>query len=317
MVAKLNKVLFFCILFLIQQFTFSQSDAVATDYSDYKDPKQFEKYAKRRNVISAWQIHQFKTGALVVRLKTNKKLIDALTQQGNTKLAQQKLLEQYAINKNTMIAFIDNFKFCKLYFIYSNSSDSLLNGHRTNIFLDTNMTVNPTIEMKEKFYLLADKDNVYNSSIGFIKEDSAKYETEKGNIGNEMAFVLKNKFGHQLKKPFPYFIKNYLSVKSISGSEFDFPINISQNTNGSTFVYFVVNKYFLSEQQEIKDRKRKAVVLRETETTKIVVVKKQFLYEQLAVSIQQLDENLRQYFQLSPLPSQGELNDPLIKPFLY
>ena len=317
MVAKLNKVLFFCALYFIQKFIFSQNDGVATDYSDYKDPKQFEKYAKRRNVISAWQIQQFKTGALVVRLKTNKKLIDALIQQGNTKLAQQKLLEQYAINKNTMIAFIDNFKFCKLYFIYSNSSDSLLNGHRANIFLDTNMLVNPTIEMKENFYLLADKDNVYNSSIGFIKEDSAKYETEKGNIGNEMAFVLKNKFGHQLKKPFPYFIKNYLSVKAISGSEFNFPIYISKNANGGTLISFTVNKYFLTEQQEIKDRKRKAVVLKETETGKIVIIEKKYLYENLSFSIQQLDENLRQYIQVSPMPSENELNDPLIKPFLY
>src|SRR5687768_11119873 len=59
---------------------------------DYKDPKQHEKFYKRRNVIGAWQINKLKQGALVVRLKTNKMAIDELKKAGNTDLALEKEL---------------------------------------------------------------------------------------------------------------------------------------------------------------------------------------------------------------------------------
>jgi hypothetical protein len=72
--------------------------------------------------------------------------------------------------------------------------------------------------MTEKFYLLAEKDFIYNSSIGFVKEDTAKYVKENGDRSIEVAVVLKNKYGHQLKKPFPFYIKQAF-LKSASKYE--------------------------------------------------------------------------------------------------
>jgi hypothetical protein len=171
---------------------------------DYKDPEQFDKFNKRRKVIGAWQINQLKNGALIVRLQSLKMLTENLNRQGNERLALEKEAEQYLINKNIMRAFINYYNFSKVYFMLSPYSDSLMAGKRSGIFLDSNLTVDPAIEMKEPFYLIAEKDYVYNSSIGFVPEDSAKIVRESGNPGVERAVVVKNKYGHQLKTPFPY-----------------------------------------------------------------------------------------------------------------
>lgn len=190
----------------------AQVGAGEEDYSkppsDFKNHNDFSAFRQKARVVASWQISQLVSGALVVRLRTNKKVIDALYESGNHKLAENKKAEQYLINKNIQSAFKNRFTFCKVYFIYSHSSDSLLNGIRKGIFLDSNLIPDPKIEMKENFYLLAERDYVYNSSIGFVKEDTARFMKESGTPVREMGFVIKNKYGHQLKGPFPYYVKD-------------------------------------------------------------------------------------------------------------
>jgi hypothetical protein len=175
---------------------------------DYKDNKQFHNFYKRRNIIAKWQINELKNGALVVRLHNNKNLIESLKKMGKADLAAQKELEMMAINKNILMAFTRYYNFSKVYFFFSSSSDTLLKGTRSGIFLDTNLVVDPKIEMKEKYYLLAEHDDVYNSSIGFVPEDTANLVKETGNPSKEAAIVIKNKYGHQLKDPFPFYTLN-------------------------------------------------------------------------------------------------------------
>jgi hypothetical protein len=120
-------------------------------------------------------------------------------------MAEKKRLEGLAINLNVSKAYRKNYTFSKLYFIYGQSNDSLLNGTRSGIFLDSNLIRDPAIVMTEDFYLIAETDNIYNSSIGFIEEDSARYVKERGpKTTTEASIVVKNKYRHQLKKPFPY-----------------------------------------------------------------------------------------------------------------
>lgn len=244
---------------------------------DYKDKKQFEKYRKRRIVIAGWQINQLKEGALVVRLKTNQKVIEALRKQGNEALASEKELEQFAINRNTMLAYRSQLTFCKLYFMFSYNSDSLLRGSKKGIFLDSNLTADPTIVMNEKFYLIAERDYAYNSSIGFVKEDSAKYVSENGNPVKEMAVVVKNKYGHQLKAPFPYYIKDKTYAGAKAGVK-------------ETVIY--------------------------NGTSRDVLIGKQFSKEKLWQYIGIFNDNLNQCHQASPKPEMDKI-DPSILPFLY
>lgn len=214
MVQSLNKISFIFLLFIsalgISQ-TVSDADNVFRP-KEYKDQEQFKNFYKRRNAVSKWQINQLKNGALCVRLHTNKTLVDGLKKMGKADLAAQKEYEMLAINKNIVMAFTKYYNFSKVYFFFSNRSDTLLQGARSGIFLDTNLVVDTKIEMKESFYLLAEKDDAYNSSIGYVKEEEAKSTKENGNASKECAMVIKNKYGHQLKDPFPFFVLNKSTI---------------------------------------------------------------------------------------------------------
>jgi len=270
-------------------------------YKDYKDKDQFQKFFKRRRLISAWQINQLKTGALIVRLKTNKKLIDALIAKGNPELANQKEIETFVMNKNIMMAYLKSYNFSKIYFINSQFSDSLLRGTRAGIFLDTNMQIDPNINMSESFYLLAERDFAYNSSIGFVPLDSAEKVVECGNPGAEMSVVIKNKFGHQLKNPFPYAEGDY----TLSGIKYEF---IGARDNKLGFVWFLVE----SSKQEMEIKKLNPQY---NDWIKFEI-KKQFEISKLLLPIQQLNQNLKAYYQATPPPDLSRV-DPEIKKFLY
>lgn len=208
----------FILAFFISLSVFAQKGSEADHVfrpESYKDEAQFKHFYKRRQAVGRWQINQLKNGALVVRLHTNKTLIEGLKKMGKADLAAQKEYETMAINKNIVMAYTRYYNFSKVYFFFSNHSDTLLKGARNGIFLDTNLVVDPKIEMKESFYLLAEKDDAYNSSIGFVKEDTAKYVKETGNASKECAMVIKNKYGHQLKDPFPFFV---ISRSTVAGT---------------------------------------------------------------------------------------------------
>ncbi|MBA3662716.1 MAG: hypothetical protein H0W61_00720 [Bacteroidetes bacterium] len=277
--------------------------------NDYKDPEQFDKFGKRKNAISNWQINQLKDGAIVVRLKTNQKLFDALNGQGNKEMALEKEKEQHVINVNTYHAFKDYFKFCNVYFILSNSSDTLMNGARSGIFLDSTMKVDPSITMKEKYYLLAERDFGYNSSIGFVKEDSARKVVEGGNPVKEMAIVLKNKYGHQLKGPFPYSVKE----KNFMDATYDIPITVNNTSGTAPSFEYQVNRTYLADLKE-KDKGKK--IAPKTTGNSTAKIKKQYTYEKLAASVDELNDELSRFYQKSPKMDMEKM-DPSVKPFLY
>jgi len=278
--------------------------------ADYKDPKQFEKFRKRRTIVGAWQINQLKNGAMVVRLKTNQKLIDALRKDGKNDMADEKEREQYAINKHTMFAYMDFLKFCKVYFIYSNSTDSLLSGTRRNIFLDTTLTINPGIVMKENFYMIAERDYAYNSSIGFLPEDSARFAVEAGNPIKEMAIVVKNKYGQQVKAPFPYCVKEKSSVDAY----YNMPITV-QATDRGQVINFPVNKTYIT---DLKDPVKKAKLAKHGSSNGQMMVKVpvELTYERIAAAVDQLNDYLTEYYRANPNPDPDRM-DPGIRQFLY
>ncbi|MBL7895798.1 MAG: hypothetical protein JNK50_10950 [Bacteroidia bacterium] len=256
----LSKIIF-AFLFFVPAIHFAQ-DKNKSVYNppDYKDNSQFEHFYKRRTAISKWQINQLKNGALVVRLHNNKKLIESLRKMGKADLATQKEYEMMAINKNIVLAFQKYYTFSKVYFFYSHHSDTLLNGTRSGIFLDSNLVVDPSIEMKEKFYLLAEKDDVYNSSIGYVKEDTALLVKEIGNPSKEAAIVIKNKYGHQLKDPFPFYVTNKSTVTGtpivkIKVGDAIIPVNVEKRQRIERHYIYVaaLNRYLSDFYKDNKD----------------------------------------------------------------
>jgi len=310
MARLLSKIIFYSLLFLFNSAICQNAEDIHRP-KDYKDKKQFEKFLKKRKIVGAWQINQLRHGALVVKLKTNKILIDELRKAGNIEMAENKKLETYFINKNIMAAYRDKFTFCKVYFINSNSSDSLLRGARAGIFLDSNLTVDPAIEMKEKFYLIAEKDYVYNSSIGFVVEDSARKVIEKGNPGGEMAeAVIKNKYGHQLKKPFPY-IAGYGMKSSFAEISFvkSMPMYYFENEGQITSA---IDKTQLVDLKNSTNREFK----KPPAGAKVFQLEKHYSYEIVALKIERLDEDVNAYYKGSPKPEMDKIDKEIIS-FLY
>jgi hypothetical protein len=220
----------------------------------------------------------------------------------NPDLAEKKRLEMAAVNISIMRSFIYNYDFSKVYFIYSSSSDTLLNGARSNIFLDTSLSVNPSITMNEKFYILAESDRVYNSSIGFVPEDSARIVRERGNATSaSFPIVLKNKYGHQLKKPFPYVTSRKLILNKKT-----YVLSIS--INGITIPFNV---------GEFAAPGEKPVTYNSGGSTLALNIPRIFTYDVYSMHVSQLNENLIAFFQRNPAPNERSLQFGDAKPFLY
>lgn len=291
MAAKLNSLLFCCFVF-ISLFK-AQKGA---NYSDYKSQSDHQKFFKTRRAVANCQIEKLNKGALVVILKDNQLLINGLIKSNNQVLAQQKFLTQFVINKNILMSFKRAYNFSKVYFIYSSSIDSLSKGARKNIFLDTTLTVNSEIELKENDYFLCFRDYIYNSSIGFVKEDSAKFVSENGNAGGTEYFVIKNRYGHQLKKPFPFYndgIKNMYS--GIKGKVFEFQTSFESQLTLKGTNYFV-NSNYLNELKEIKEGKRKPFKFINNANAQSIKLSKDLLFEILLSSVESLNEDLKLFY---------------------
>jgi hypothetical protein len=280
---------------------FSQNRTGSGD-EDYKNRNQFEKFQKRRNYIGAWQINKLKGGALVVRLKTDNLLIEELKKQGKTDLADERRIEMSAINLNLIRAFLAKYDFSKVYFIYSNSSDSLLNGARQGIFVDSSLSINPAISMKENFYLLAESDRDFISSFGCVPEDSARQVVERGNATTgEFPIILKNKYGHQLKKPFPYNSGRRIAPGKKS-------VVTSVTIKGETIPFNIGGGTAVGEKKVTYSYNGRPLTLE---------IPRMYTYEIISLFVEQLNDELKRYYQANPAPSEETNVYEDAKPFLY
>ncbi len=177
---------------------------------DFNNDSTFNHFAGYRDDVAKAQIIALKNGgALLVRLKTNLNTITKLKAAGKVDLATQIERETFLANKAIVRGFTSQFKFCPVYFFYSNYSDSVKHKNTAGIFLDTNLTVNPSIVCSAGFYLIAEQNDVYSSSIGLVTEEQAAKAIEKGTPFKAGAIVIKNRYYIQLHEPFPYFEKGY------------------------------------------------------------------------------------------------------------
>jgi hypothetical protein len=292
------------VLVLLCAVSWSQPVSAATDHKDYKDPKTHEKFRKRRMAVAAWQINQLKRGALVVKLRRNNLLISELKKRGDDHLAEKARLEQAAINRNTIKAFLDNYRFSKVYFIYSTSLDSLHNGTRSGIFLDTTLSVNPSITMKETFYLLAESDFIYNSSLGFVREDSAKYVVEGGNpSASELPIVVKNRYGHQLKHPFPYATAGTIYLKMVPSVEI--PLY------GKTYVFSVS-----SLAGALSDQGKRTTYDYQGKSYELSIPRA-MIYDALSGSVEQFNRDLEEFYRRNPEIPENSPAYQDSKPYFY
>jgi hypothetical protein len=205
MVQKLNKFACFVFVFLTT-LCVAQNDGVKSPvYTDYKSDTTYKNFDKLRYKVAYAQINALKKGALLIRLKTNNRAISKLKSVGNYDLATNLEKETELENKIIMSAYKKEFTFCPVYFFYSESSDSIRKNNLSGIFVDTTLQVNSSIVCNASFFLVAEQDGIYNSSLGLVPEPLAKTARESGSYSRDAPIVVKNKYFIQLHKPFPFF----------------------------------------------------------------------------------------------------------------
>ncbi|MCX8080841.1 MAG: hypothetical protein N3F09_06350 [Bacteroidia bacterium] len=275
MVHRLSRFFFLVICFL------SLVDAQESDCQKYQDRQKFSKKAK---LLAAWQIRQLKNGALIVRIPDEQSKIKKLIISGNAKEAalryekfRRKYLLQYRLFKKY-------FTFCKVYFMYAKDYRRILKGERNGFFLDSSLCINDTLTLRENFFMIAEEDDVYASTIGFVKESCAMQVHETGHPAIHANWVLKNKYGHQVKEPFPMYVSSRFA-KNLNYAEMhqNYIIKLCDTTVSYSKIYVEIKdaEYREDIQQnliiELNDR-LEGFLYKSTLNEKDLVLIKDYLY---------------------------------------
>jgi hypothetical protein len=237
MARRLNNYLI--LLFILTSvFCFSQEEIEGVRppvYKDHKNDSSFKNFNHLKHEVAKAQINALKKGALLVRLKTNESAISKLKAAGNYDLAAQIERETFLTNKQIVRGFTKEFNFCPVYFFYSTYSDSVKHKNTEGIFLDTTLALNPNIRCNANFYLIAENNGIYDSSLGIVPEEQAEKAKETGTLTKNVAIVVKNRYYIQLHKPFPYFQKGYkMSIYSSYVRKFNNHLNEFYKKNMSS-----------------------------------------------------------------------------------
>lgn len=210
-----------CFLLVFAFKTQAQDEGVKSPkYKDYKSDTSFKDFSDLRFKVARAQINALKNGgALLVRLKTNSKAIEKLRAVGNMDLATQLERETMLSNQITMAAYLLELKFCPVYFFFSSESDSIKQKKLHGVLVDTTLNQNSSIVCNANFYLIAEAGNLYNSSLGMVRESSAAKSIERGAFIREARIVVKNRYFIQLHKPFPYFQIKGNGVSQVSADD--------------------------------------------------------------------------------------------------
>ena len=150
-------------------------------------------------------IYKLKNDTIIVRLKTNKKQIEAYRKSGNKKVADK--IEEKSLIKNLRIisACIKYLNYCPIYFMDSESQEYFTQTD-TLIISDLVPTDQKKIALNHKRIFYLDFGQLYarERSSEWKYKDYGKTEEGGSSISDE-AFVLRNAKGEQLAPPFPFY----------------------------------------------------------------------------------------------------------------
>lgn len=160
--------------------------------------------------IATQQIRDLKNGALVVRLKTNDKSIEAYRKSGRNELADKLVEENRIQNQKLADAFRGFFDYCKVYFIYAKSTNALLKGE-PYIFLNDTLAVDTTIKLTEKDFFIAEYGTITANTLTDEYHYKGVYHTEPSSTATSTsAIFISDTSLSQLREPFPFYQQTYL-----------------------------------------------------------------------------------------------------------
>jgi len=164
------------------------------------------KSAKLRKDTVTDQLNNMQSGAMFIRLPTNKAKIAKLKKAGRNDSAKKESAEMAQFHTDILKTFEKHFTFCPVYYYYSDKSVEVKNGNFDGNLFDAklNNVSSLSFSNKQKFY----------GEFGFVHQEELTVErngkTEKvAGIGGKKAFVIRTHEGLQPLRPFPYTINYY------------------------------------------------------------------------------------------------------------
>ncbi|MDB5283396.1 MAG: hypothetical protein JWO06_2471 [Bacteroidota bacterium] len=170
---------------------------------------------------AAMTLKNLKSGAVIVRLKTNQKSIDAYRKNGLTELADKIEGERKKLNENLRSSFVDYFTFCKVYFIYASETQAFLDGKK-DVFLNAKLQHDPSIVLTDTFFVFCEygsampyakfSDNSNgNPELDLTKSTAPAPTQTTTDPSSSSSLVFYDKDLHQFSRPFPYSEGVYLT----------------------------------------------------------------------------------------------------------
>ena len=193
-------------LFLLSNNSYSQSTPLSN---------------KAKLEVSNYYFSKLSNGALLVRLKSNKRKIDALKDRGYIDEARRVEMNQNHYNKEIISAFTNEMTFCNTYFFYSDQSNNVREKDFSEpFFLDSNLVIDESIEFSFDDFLIAEFGNVAQDTASykdFYITSGQNGKTKKSSYwaGPNFHFgalVIMTDDFVQLRKPFPSFVRTFDSI---------------------------------------------------------------------------------------------------------
>lgn len=177
---------------------------------------------------SSQTLRYLKDGAVIVRLKTSPKSVEAYRKAGRNDIADKIEHGRKKQNIKLIDAFLRNFFFCKVYFIYSSDTKAFLEGNR-KVFLNDTLAYDTSITLTGNNFVFCEYGSVdayskfqdYShpvagnvSGVNLDKMDDKAMEQHSSGTSTSPAttsgLVLLDKELKQLQRPFPYVEGVYL-----------------------------------------------------------------------------------------------------------
>jgi hypothetical protein len=191
-------------------------------YQNSFGQKRVESAQMQNDRIMAEMIMQLKDGVLITRLFTKENSINALRKQNKNDLADQLEVKQKKYNKEIISGFKRKFKFCPVYFFFSNYTDSILSKQIDGIvFLNDSLQPDPSIKLNGKKFLVAEFANLTKDTAKYFNQYyyemgekglEKKAEYHGGSDMKRSALRILSDSLVQLKKPFPYYISTHTTL---------------------------------------------------------------------------------------------------------
>lgn len=168
-------------------------------------------YTRQRKVNAFNQVFELRQGCLLVMLHMAQNKIDALEKMERKTEAVTFRNQQIVKNQSIIAAFKNNFNFCPVYFFFTSEALKFLEyGPDSVSFVDSNLTIDTSIHIRNKKYFVAEFNKIQDDTTGYAK----RHHTSPGNTqtyqtvssSTSQAFIIESKNLIQLKSPFPNFV---------------------------------------------------------------------------------------------------------------